>query len=124
MESRRPTTDTFRRAAVILLRIESAIIAGLVLYLGFAAATSHISKPSALAGEVVFGVLGALGLYAASNSYAKSRAYGRAPAVLSNGIALGVSYYMIKGRLLEVAVPLATLASITLLASLFGQAEL
>ena len=123
MESRRPSTDTFRQAAVFLLRIESAIIAGLVLYLGIAATTSHISKPSALAGVVIFGILGSAGLYLASTGFARSVSYGRSPAVLANGIALGVSYFMVKGHLLAVAIPLAILAAATLIASLFGYSE-
>jgi len=123
MESRRPTTDTFRRAAVLLLRIESALIAGLVIYLGIAAATSHISKPSALAGVIIFGILGSAGLYVASTGFAKGVAYGRSPAVLANGIALGVSYFMAQGHLLAVAIPLAILAAGTLVCSLFGYSE-
>jgi len=123
MESRRPTTDTFRRAAVLLLRIESALIAGLVIYLGIAAATSHISKPSALAGVIIFGILGSAGLYVASTGFAKGVAYGRSPAVLANGIALGVSYFMAQGHLIAVAIPLAILAASTLVCSLFGYSE-
>jgi hypothetical protein len=123
MESRRPTTDTFRRAAVLLLRIESALIAGLVIYLGIAAATSHISKPSALAGVIIFGILGSAGLYVASTGFAKGVAYGRSPAVLANGIALGVSYFMAQGHLIAVAIPLAILAAGTLVCSLFGYSE-
>jgi hypothetical protein len=123
MDSNRSTTDMFRRAAVILLRIESAIIAGLVVYLGIAAATSHISKPSALAGVIVFGILGSAGLYVASSGFSKGLAYGRSPAVLANGIALGVSYFMVQGHLVVVAIPLAILAIATLVCSLFGYSE-
>ena len=121
--SRRPSTDTFRRAAVILLRVESAIIAGLVVYLGVKALTSHISKPSALAGVIIFGILGSVGLYIASTGFVKGVAYGRSPAVLANGFALGVSYFMSKGHLIEVAIPLAILAAATFVASLFGYSE-
>jgi hypothetical protein len=123
MESRRPTTESFRLAAVILLRIESAIIGGLVIYLGIAAATSRISKPSALAGVIIFGILGSAGLYVASTGFAKGLAYGRSPAVLANGIALGVSYFMAQGHLIAVAIPLAILAAGTLVCSLFGYSE-
>jgi hypothetical protein len=123
MESRRPITEAFRRAAVILLRIESVIIAGLVLYLGFAAATSHISKPSALAGVIIFGILGSAGLYVASTGFAKRFSYGRSPAVLANGIALGVSYFMVQGHLIAVAIPLAILAASTLVCALFGYSD-
>jgi hypothetical protein len=42
---------------------------------------------------------------------------------LANLIALGVSYYMITGKLLIVGVPLAILAAITLISSALGYRE-
>ena len=120
-------TDSFyensRKAAVWLLRIESLILVGIVLYLLLASVFSTATWPSALIGEIVFALLGAAGLFFASMGFARRRSYGRAPAVLANEIAVGVSYYMITGGLLIVGIPLALLGAITFVAALFGYRE-
>jgi hypothetical protein len=109
-----------RSAAIWLLRIESLILAGIVIYLLLATVFSTATWPSALIGEIVFASVGAIGLYFASTGFARHRSYGRAPAVLGNLIAIGVSYYMISGDLLEVGIPLAILGTLTLFTALFG----
>ena len=120
-------TDSFyensRNAAVWLLRIESLILVGIVLYLLLASVFSTATWPSALIGEIVFALLGAAGLFFASMGFARRRSYGRAPAVLANAITVGVSYYMITGGLLIVGIPLALLGAITFVAALFGYRE-
>ena len=120
-------TDSFyensRKAAVWLLRIESLILVGIVLYLLLASVFSTATWPSALIGEIVFALLGAAGLFFASMGFARRLSYGRAPAVLANAIAVGVSYYMITGGLLIVGIPLALLGAITFVAALFGYRE-
>ena len=120
-------TDSFyensRKAAVWLLRIESLILVGIVLYLLLASVFSTATWPSALIGEIVFALLGAAGLFFASMGFARRRSYGRAPAVLANAIAVGVSYYMITGGLLIVGIPLALLGAITFVTALFGYRE-
>ena len=120
-------TDSFyensRKAAIWLLRIESLILVGIVVYLLLASVFSTATWPSALIGEIVFAILGATGLFFASTGFAKRRSYGRAPAVLANAIAVGVSYYMISGGLLIVGIPLALLGTITFVAALFGYRE-
>ena len=120
-------TDSFyensRNAAVWLLRIESLILVGIVLYLLLASVFSTATWPSALIGEIVFALLVAAGLFFASMGFARRRSYGRAPAVLANAIAVGVSYYMITGGLLIVGIPLALLGAITFVAALFGYRE-
>jgi hypothetical protein len=55
--------------------------------------------------------------------FEKKRSFGRAPAVLANLIALGVSYYMISGNLLIIGIPLAILAIITLVSATLGYRE-
>ncbi len=109
-----------RSTAIWLLRIESLILAGIVIYLLLATVFSTATWPSALIGEIVFASVGAIGLYFASTGFARHRSYGRAPAVLANLIAIGVSYYMISGDLLEVGIPLAILGALTLFTALFG----
>ena len=120
-------TDSFyeksRNAAVWLLRVESLILVGIVLYLLLASVFSTATWPSALIGEIVFALIGAAGLFFASMGFARKRSYGRAPAVLANAIAVGVSYYMISGGLLTVGIPLAILGATTFVAALFGYHE-
>ena len=120
-------TDSFyensRKAAVWLLRLESLILVGIVVYLLLASVFSTATWPSALIGEIVFALLGATGLFFASMGFANRRSYGRAPAVLANAIAVGVSYYMISGGLLAVGILLALLGSVTFIAALFGYRE-
>ena len=115
--------ENSRKAAVWLLRVESLILVGIVIYLLLASVFSTATWPSALIGEIVFALMGATGLYFASVGFARKRSYGRAPAVLANAIAVGVSYYMITGGLLAVGIPLALLGSITFIAALFGYRE-
>jgi len=112
-----------RTSAVRLLRLESLILVGLVIYLLLATVFSTATWPSALIGEIVFGIIGAVGLYFASTGFARQRSYGRAPAVLANLIAIGVSYFMISGKLLIVGIPLAMLGVVTLVSALFGYNE-
>ncbi|CAB4700874.1 MAG: hypothetical protein F2672_03005 [Actinobacteria bacterium] len=109
-----------RTAAIWLLRIESLILIGIVIYLLLATVFSTATWPSALIGEIIFASIGAIGLYFASTGFARRRSYGRAPAVLANLIAIGVSYYMISGGLFLVGIPLALLGAITLVSALFG----
>ena len=115
--------ENSRKAAVWLLRVESLILVGIVIYLLLASVFSTATWPSALIGEIVFALMGATGLYFASVGFARKRSYGRAPAVLANAIAVGVSYFMITGGLLVVGIPLALLGSITFVAALFGYRE-
>ncbi len=115
--------DNSRKAAIWLLRIESTILAGVVIYLLLASVFSTATWPSALIGEIVFALIGAAGLFFASVGFVRKRSYGRAPAVLANAIAVGVSYYMISGGLLIVGIPLALLGATTFIAALFGYHE-
>jgi hypothetical protein len=115
--------ENSRKAAIWLLRVEALILVGIVIYLLLASVFSTATWPSALIGEIVFALMGATGLYFASVGFVRKRSYGRAPAVLANAIAVGVSYYMITGGLLVVGIPLALLGSITFVAALFGYRE-
>jgi len=119
----KPRVNQFQTAAVWLLRLESLVLFGLVIYLGVAALTATVSAPGALIGEIIFGLLGSVGLVVCAREFEKASARGRAPAVLANLIALGVSYFMITGKLLVVGIPLATLAFVTFIAALFGYRE-
>jgi len=115
--------NTSRARAIYLLRLESLIILGLVIYLLVAPLISEVNAPAALSAEIIFGLLASIGLWASASGFKQKKSFGRAPAVLANLIALGVSYYMITGKLLIVGIPLAILAAITLISSALGYRE-
>ena len=112
--------ESARKAAIWLLRLESSILAALLIYLIYGAFASTVTVWSALIGEIVFALVGSLGMYFASTSYVKEKSFGRSPAVLANLIALGVSYFMITGNFYLGGVPLALLAIATLVAAIRG----
>jgi len=116
-------TENSRVRAIYLLRLESLIILGLVIYLLVAPLISEVNVPAALSAEIIFGLLASVGLWASASGFKQKKSFGRAPAVLANLIALGVSYYMITGKLLMVGIPLAILAAITLISSALGYRE-
>jgi hypothetical protein len=116
-------TENSRVRAIYLLRLESLIILGLVIYLLVAPLISKVNAPAALSAEIIFGLLASIGLWASASGFKQKKSFGRAPAVLANLIALGVSYYMITGKLLIVGIPLAILAAITLISSALGYRE-
>ena len=111
-----------RRTAIVMLRLESLILIALIIYLALLDAfRSHpLSAPLALAGDFIGLVLGAIGLFACSISYARRKSWGRAPAVLANLIALGVAYFMASGSFYIGAIPLGILGFVTAAASLLG----
>jgi len=116
-------TEACRKRAVFLLKAESGLLIAIVIYLILAPLISDVSVPSALSAEIVFGLLGATGLWFCAKGFKDQKSYGRAPAVLANLIALGVSYYMISGRLLIVGIPLLLLATTTLVSAALGYSE-
>lgn len=117
------STEACRIRASFMLKCESVILFGIVLYLLIAPLLSNVSAPAALSAEIVFALLAAIGLWFSAHGFDKHRSFGRAPAVLANLIALGVSYYMISGKFLYVGVPLALFAIVTLVSSALGYSE-
>ncbi|MCX6430116.1 MAG: hypothetical protein NTX12_03965 [Actinobacteria bacterium] len=107
--------EVTRRGAIVaaLLRFEAATVISLAAYLTLKSLTSHPQAPMALAMEILFALLGGLGLLAAGHGFANGRNYGRAPAVLANLIALGVSIFQFQAHLWFLATPLALIALIT-----------
>jgi hypothetical protein len=112
-----------RVRAIYLLKFESIIILGIVVYLVIAPLFSTVSLPNALGAEIIYGLLGSIGLWVSAVGFAQKRSYGRAPAVLANLIALGVAYYMITGKFLLVGIPLAILALVTMVSAALGYKE-
>ncbi|MFM8190621.1 MAG: hypothetical protein ACKOPV_02575 [Candidatus Nanopelagicus sp.] len=115
--------ESSRKRAIWLLKFESLLLLGIVIYLLVAPLISTVSVPAALSAEIVFGALGASGLWGCAIGFQKARSFGRAPAVLANLIALGVSYYMITGNFLIVGVPLLFLSLITIISAALGYKE-
>ena len=116
-------TEISRRRAIFLLKAESGLLFAVVIYLIIAPLISDVSTPAALSAEIVFGLFGAAGLWFCANGFKSKKSYGRAPAVLANLIAVGVSYYMILGNLLLVGIPLSLLAITTLVSAALGYSE-
>ena len=114
-----------RRAAIVLLRLESVILLALIVYLALldALRTKPLSAPLALAGVFIALALGTIGLFACSISYKNGKSWGRAPAVLANLIALGVAYFMLSGKFYIGAYPLGLLAIITAGSCVLGYRE-
>ena len=117
------STENSRIRAIFLLKFESLIIFAIVLYLLIAPFISDVSAPAALSAEIIFAVVASVGLWFSAVGFEKKRSFGRAPAVLANLIALGVSYYMISGNFLLIGIPLAILALITLISAALGYSE-
>jgi hypothetical protein len=117
------TVEASRKRAIYLLKFESLLILGIVIYLLVAPLISTVSAPAALSAEIVFGLLGSVGLWASAIGFEKQRSFGRAPAVLANLIALGVSYYMVMGNFLYVGIPLMLLSIVTILSAALGYKE-
>jgi hypothetical protein len=117
------TVGASRKRAIYLLKFESLLILGIVIYLLVAPLFSTVSEVDALSAEIVFGLLGSVGLWASAIGFEKQKSFGRAPAVLANLIALGVSYYMVMGSFLYVGIPLMLLSIVTILSAALGYKE-
>lgn len=101
-----------------LLQVEAAALLALGAYLLIKSIGSHLEAPLALAGVVIFTLLGAIALLLSARGFRAGRNYGRAPAVLLNLIALGVSYFQGQAHLWVLAVPLGAISLVTLVLAL------
>jgi hypothetical protein len=107
-----------RAVVASLLTIESIVVAALGVWLLFLSATADSVEILPLLGEMIFIVLGSSGLFAAARGYRRGKYFGRAPALLANLIAIGVSKYQFDGGLYIVAIPLFILAVVTVVSVL------
>jgi hypothetical protein len=107
-----------RALVASLLIIESVVIALLGVWLIILSLTADSVEILPLLGVLIFIVLGSGGLYAAAAGYLKGKYFGRAPALLANLIAIGVSKYQFAGGLYVVAIPLFILAVVTVVSVL------
>ena len=104
--------------AAWLVRIEATFLFGLGAYLLLRTLTSSVEELDAVIAEIIFLILGGVGLFFAGRGFLQQRNYGRGPTVLANLIALGVAYYMIDGDRLALGLILGTYAFITFIAAL------
>jgi hypothetical protein len=107
-----------RALVASLLFVESAVIAGLGLWLIVFSFTHENVEIYPLLGVLLFAAAGSAGLAASAFGYRRGKYFGRSPAVLANLIALGVVSYQVEAHLWFVAGPLAALAGATLIAAL------
>ncbi len=113
-----PNAARRRSIVVALLRLESLVVFALGAFMIVESFASKPEAPLALVGVVLFAILGGSGLWLAARSFATHRQYGRSPAILANGIALGVAYFQVQAHLWISAVPLALVAVTTLILAL------
>lgn len=104
--------------AAWLVRIEALFLFSLGAYLLVRTLTSSVEELDAIVAEIVFLILGGIGLFFAGRGFLQQRNYGRGPTVLANLIAMGVAYYMIDGERIVLGVFLGMYAFITLIAAL------
>ena len=112
-----------RTWAFRLLRVESVLLMAVLPYMGILAIAGQVKKPLALTGVLMFAAAGSIGLWFAAKGFKDGKSYGRAPAVLANGIALGVANFMRGGEWYRGAIFLGLLAGATFIVSLFGYRE-
>jgi len=105
------------RNVIFQRRFTSTIVAGEALLLFFLAlfliVESFISEAKnfdALIAEIVFAILGGLGLLFAARGIRRGKRYGNSPSLLANLIALAVSYYIFEGGWPGIAILLGIFA--------------
>jgi len=102
-----------RRLAEIFVNTEALFLLCLAAYLIIRSLTSELTEADAVAAEIVFLILGAVGLFFAGRGMVRSKRYGRGAIVMANLIALGVAYYMIDGDRIVWGLVLGSVALIT-----------
>ena len=104
-----------RNMVVALLRIEGSFILALGLFLIVKGLVDGGSiEWFVISGILIMAIAGGLGLLLAANGFKARRMYGRAPAVLANLIAIGVSKYIFEAGFWWAALPLALFAALTI----------
>ena len=106
------------RIAAWLVRAEAIFLFAIGAYLLVRTLTSSVEELDAVIAEIVFLILGGVGLFFAGRGFFQQRNYGRGPTVLANLIAMGVAYYMIDGDRILLGVVLGVYAFVTFVAAL------
>ena len=106
------------RITAWLVRAEAIFLFAIGAYLLVRTLTSSVEELDAVIAEIVFLILGGVGLFFAGRGFLQQRNYGRGPTVLANLIAMGVAYYMIDGDRILLGVVLGVYAFVTFVAAL------
>jgi hypothetical protein len=104
-----------RKAVVTLLRIEGISILALGLFLIIKGLVDGGGiEWFVISGILALAIVGGLGLLLAAKGFKSKKMYGRAPAVLANLIAIGVSKYIFEAGFWWAALPLTLYAALTI----------
>jgi hypothetical protein len=104
-----------RKAVVTLLRIEGISILALGLFLIIKGLVDGGGiEWFVISGILALAIVGGLGLLLAAKGFKSKKMYGRAPAVLANLIAIGVSKYIFEAGFWWAALPLTIYAALTI----------
>ena len=104
-----------RKAIVALLRIEGISILALGLFLIIKGLVDGGGiEWFVISGILALAIVGGLGLLLAAKGFKSKKMYGRAPAVLANLIAIGVSKYIFEAGFWWAALPLTLYAALTI----------
>lgn len=105
-----------RRATMVaLLRIEGISILALGLFLIIKGLVDGGGiEWFVISGILALAIVGGLGLLLAAKGFKSKKMYGRAPAVLANLIAIGVSKYIFEAGFWWAALPLTLYAALTI----------
>lgn len=108
-------SENRRKIVVFLLRVEGVSI----LFLGIFLIFKGLVNQGKIDWFVISGILGlscvgGFGLLLAAKGFQSKKMYGRAPTILANLIAIGVSKYMYEGGLWWAALPLTLVAAVTI----------
>jgi len=108
-----------RKAVVTLLRIEGISILALGLFLIIKGLVDGGGiEWFVISGILALAIVGGLGLLLAAKGFKSKKMYGRAPAVLANLIAIGVSKYIFEAGFWWAALPLTIYAALTIYCAL------
>ncbi len=108
------------RIAFIFATGEGLALIALSVYLVVNSIFRNTTEMDALIAMIAFSFFAGTGLLISANGIKAKRHFGRAPIALANGIALGVSYYMITGDRAIIGIPLGAIAAITLISAIFA----
>ena len=108
-------SESRRKIVVTLLRIEGVFILGLGFYLILKGLTTEGSiEWFVISGILFMTFFGGIGLWFSANGFKNKKMYGRAPAVLANLIAIGVSKYIFEAGFWWAAIPLSLYSAIVI----------
>ena len=113
-----------RKLLVLLLRIEGICVLGLGSFLIVKGLISDDPiEWFVISGILLLALFGGIGLIYAAKSFKTKKNFGRAPAILSNLIAIGVSKYMAEASLWLLALPIALIAATVIILTLMETSE-